>query len=70
MQKENKRSLKNEVKEEGRRKMGGRWSVKKREIIAYAPVALLVLQYFKPHLTVIARREKRQRWGVEIQGDG
>lgn len=36
--------------------MGGRWRVKKKEIIVYAPVALLGSQYFKPHLTVIARR--------------
>lgn len=56
MQKGNKRSLEKEVKEEGRGRMGGG----KREMNVCAPVALLGLQYLKPHLTVIARREMSQ----------
>lgn len=52
--------------------MGGRWRVKKREMNAYAPVALLSQQYFKPHLTVIAAEEGGEtvEEGGEIRGDG
>lgn len=41
VQKGNKRSLEKEVKEEGREEMGSRWRVKEKEMIVYAPVALL-----------------------------